>query len=85
MSGSCVSICKPNPEGLLKIAEHFEIETSDIVMVGDHDNDVKAAKNCGAQAVRVYWYNPKLELACQLADWKFNQVSDFKNWAACQA
>lgn len=80
MSGTCVSACKPAPEGLHKISEHFQIPTADIVMVGDHDNDVMAAKACGAKAVRAYWHNPNLELKCQLSDWKFNKVSDFKNW-----
>ena len=85
MSGSCVSVCKTNPECLLKISEHFGIKPEDIVMVGDHDNDVLAAKACGAKSVRAYWHNPKLELNCQISDWKFNQVPHFQNWLNSEA
>lgn len=38
---------KPAPEGLLKIAEHLKIDAEEMVYIGDHEMDMKAAKNAG--------------------------------------
>lgn len=38
---------KPDPEGLLKVAEHWRMQASDIIYVGDFKFDLLAAKNAG--------------------------------------
>ncbi|MCU0735328.1 MAG: phosphoglycolate phosphatase [Methylotetracoccus sp.] len=38
---------KPDPDPLLKTAERFSVEPEDCLMVGDSDNDVKAARAAG--------------------------------------
>jgi phosphoglycolate phosphatase len=81
MSGSCVSECKPNPDGLVRIAKELGLQTTDLIMVGDHDNDMLAAKACQALAIRAYWHQPHLPQACKLADFRFNQVSALNIWA----
>jgi phosphoglycolate phosphatase len=82
MSGSCVTNCKPDPEGLLRIARHFITKPSKVVMVGDHDNDMLAARACGARGVRALWNNPETAAACTLSEWQFKNVPDFHAWAA---
>lgn len=80
VTSSCVKKCKPDPEGLIHIAKKFNTEPSSIVMVGDHDNDMIAARACGAIGARAYWHAPHLEMDCTLANHKFNKVSAFADW-----
>ena len=79
MSGSCVSVCKPSPEGLIRIAEEFKCETNALTMVGDHDNDMFAAKACGARAIRAVWNDPNLS-KCVISDFKFSEVESLTSW-----
>jgi phosphoglycolate phosphatase len=49
---------KPDPEPLLKTAEHFGLEPARCLMVGDSANDVQAARNAGYMVVCVpYGYH----------------------------
>lgn len=82
VSSSCVERCKPDPEGLLRISKHFGWEPSSIVMVGDHDNDMKAAKAFGATAIRAYWNEPRVPMNCRLADFQFNDVDALTLWSS---
>ena len=68
VAASCVAEHKPHTEGLKKISEHFGVsDPSTMVMVGDHDFDMLAAKKFGAYGIRASWhrYEPKLE--CEYA------------------
>ena len=78
MSGTCVSNCKPAPEGLLRIAQAFDCDPTALVMVGDHDNDMLAARACGAKAIRALWNDPSLD--CELSDHQFTQVGSLTHW-----
>jgi len=80
MSGSCVSNCKPDPEGLIRIAKQFECDPTAISMVGDHDNDMLAANACGARAIRALWHNPSAVSDCKISDFQFRQVESFRDW-----
>jgi len=80
VSGTCVSNCKPNPEGLLKIARQFECDPSEVILVGDHDNDMLAARACGAKSIRALWNNPEAALKCTISDLQFDKVGSFKAW-----
>lgn len=44
---------KPDPDGLLKIASHWQVPPAQMVMVGDFSMDLKAAQAAGAYAVQV--------------------------------
>ena len=58
VSGDTLPKKKPDPLPLLHIAEHFNIDPSEALMVGDSQHDVKAARSAGFQAVCVsYGYN----------------------------
>lgn len=83
VTGTCVSECKPSPEGLLKIAEKFQVPPSELIMVGDHDNDMRAAKACGAKGFRASWHKSRSE-SCTISHEIFHQVSDLENWIQAQ-
>lgn len=81
VSGSCVQQCKPHPEGLLRIAKHFACEPAVIHMVGDHDNDMNAAKACGAMALRAQWlHTAEAKADCSISDWQFSEVHTLIDW-----
>jgi len=80
VTGTCVTNVKPHPEGLHKILEHFGCGPEDIVMVGDHDIDMRAAKSGGVRAIRVSWASAQLVPRCQLADDHFHRVDDLHGW-----
>jgi HAD superfamily hydrolase (TIGR01509 family) len=47
------AIPKPHPDGLLKIAQHWQVAPAQMVMVGDFHMDLKTAQAAGAYAVQV--------------------------------
>ncbi len=47
------AIPKPHPDGLLKIAQHWQIRPERMVMVGDFQMDLKTAQAVGSYAVQV--------------------------------
>lgn len=80
MTSSSVENCKPHPEGLIKLADKFNCKPSDMVMVGDHDNDVSAAAACGARGVRAHWHKPADGFKCKLAAHQFDELAHFSQW-----
>ena len=49
---------KPHPKQLLYCAEYYELDKTDILMVGDSVNDVEAARRAGIDCIVVsYGYN----------------------------
>lgn len=47
---------KPDPEPVNLVLEHFNIEPSEAIMVGDSMFDIKCAHNAGVKAVLVGWH-----------------------------
>lgn len=47
------AIPKPHPDGLLKIAQHWQVSPAQMVMVGDFYMDLKTAQAAGSYAVQV--------------------------------
>ncbi len=47
------AIPKPHPDGLLKIAQHWQVAPQHMVMVGDFQMDLKTAQAAGSYAVQV--------------------------------
>ncbi|MBK8202801.1 MAG: HAD-IA family hydrolase [Bdellovibrionales bacterium] len=80
VSGNCVSRRKPHPEGLSKIQEFFSCETSEMVMVGDHDHDMQAAKIFGALPIRASWHNYWDHDVCSNAQRQFFCSTQFFEW-----
>lgn len=82
VSGTCVSKRKPHPEGLLKILKESKHRNDEVVMIGDHEYDMSAAREVGVKAVSVSWADPKMaEKMAALSDHHFHRVADFKEWA----
>jgi HAD superfamily hydrolase (TIGR01509 family) len=48
-----VEMPKPHPEMLLRCAEHFELQPSETVYVGDQWTDVQSANSAGAHFVGI--------------------------------
>lgn len=46
---------KPDPTGLLYVAEKLDVDIARIAYVGDSDVDIRAARNAGAFAISVTW------------------------------
>ncbi|MBY9020992.1 MAG: HAD family hydrolase, partial [Candidatus Lokiarchaeota archaeon] len=41
---------KPEPEGLLKIADNFEVNAEEMIYFGDLENDLLAGANAGVES-----------------------------------
>ncbi|NTS75539.1 phosphoglycolate phosphatase [Catenovulum sp. SM1970] len=58
VGGQTLKEKKPSPMGLLHLAKQFNCQMTEIVMVGDSENDIKAAKAAGClSAGLTYGYN----------------------------
>lgn len=47
--------CKPSPQGLIILCEKLRISQSEMIMVGDAESDMLAAKSAGVNAVGCLW------------------------------
>lgn len=65
---------KPDPEGLHRIAQHFEHPVKQLVYVGDFIYDLKTARNAGAIAC-LYRYEKNQHFS-HLADWVVDQLPE---------
>lgn len=57
ITGDDVAEPKPHPEGLLAIMQRMPRDGGAMLMVGDSDADIEAAKRAGIQSVRVDWFS----------------------------
>ncbi|WP_069997401.1 HAD family hydrolase [Cellulosilyticum sp. I15G10I2] len=56
-------IPKPDPQVILDILEHFKVDKSECIYIGDSDVDMYTAKNAGVTSVGVLWgYRTREEL-----------------------
>jgi len=55
LGGDSVPRKKPAPDPVLKAARAFGVSPSECVVVGDTENDVRAAKGAGAKSIGVTW------------------------------
>ncbi len=80
VTANCVEKTKPHAEGLEKIMAHFNCKASDVVMVGDHNNDMIPAHQLGAYPIRVDWNRVHVGENCTWSKHRFDQVNDFRSW-----
>jgi len=80
VSGSCIIQNKPHPEGLLKILTDSKSHHNDVVMIGDSDFDILAAKSAKVKSVSVSWGHPDSEKLADISDHHFKTVADMKAW-----
>lgn len=57
-----VTKTKPNPDGLLYICKHLQLDVEDCVYIGDSPTDGLAARNCGMKSIGVSWGSHNKEL-----------------------
>jgi HAD superfamily hydrolase (TIGR01549 family) len=61
-----VKLHKPDKEPLMKALEVFGVDVSNAIYIGDHENDILAAKHAGMMSCAVtYSHRLKQMLACQ--------------------
>ncbi|NOX71617.1 MAG: HAD family hydrolase [Candidatus Micrarchaeota archaeon] len=53
VSANDVKELKPSPEGIFLISKRFNVQSQDIVMIGDSTKDILAAKNAEAKPVGI--------------------------------
>lgn len=80
MSGTCVKERKPHAEGIIRLAELHSGRPENMVMVGDHDLDVRGGRGFGAHTVRASWHGAWNEKPCSLSHNQFFSVRDFESW-----
>lgn len=77
VSGDDVAEHKPSPEGIKQFAQKFNLETNDILMIGDAPADIIAAKTAGAKSASVLWDSYASDIAKRLkANYYFNSVNE---------
>ncbi len=81
ISGSCVTDKKPSNEGMGKILTRHPFSTDRVVMVGDHEHDVWAAKKSAVRTVRASWHRYWDIAPCTEADHQFYSVDEFSAWS----
>lgn len=82
VSGNCVRRHKPDAEGMLLIASMHQKQTSDFVMIGDHEMDMRAGRAAGAKTVRASWHGHWSMEGCLLSDHQFYSFRDFLDWSS---
>jgi HAD superfamily hydrolase (TIGR01509 family) len=80
VSGSCGFGHKPNPDGFGRIEDLFLCEKDTVILVGDHETDMLAAKALGIKAIRASWHSYWKSDSCAHADHQFYKVNDFRTW-----
>ena len=55
ISGTCVEVNKPHQEGLWELKNHFNSQTDQMVMVGDHHHDIEPANQMGMISIHARW------------------------------
>lgn len=71
-----VKIPKPHPEALELTLNKLKLKPSDVLVVGDTNHDIEAAKNLGARCVAVK--NLKLKFAPEGADFYIDSLADLE-------
>jgi HAD superfamily hydrolase (TIGR01509 family) len=85
VTGSDVKNHKPSAEGLEKILKHFVLPPEEVLMVGDHVSDVKAAHDAGVKIAAVVWDSYARDKVLQMeTDAVFHTVQDFYRWIQVQ-
>lgn len=70
---------KPNPAPLLKALERFGIEAKDAIYIGDHENDIKAAKRAGMSSCAVTYSYRLKQMLNEFPDFVIDDISNLKD------
>lgn len=78
---TCVDNNKPHPDGLLKILNDFNHHSDDVVMIGDHEYDMRGAQAAKVKGISVNWEGRVKPHVQALADRHFDKVTELHRWA----
>jgi phosphoglycolate phosphatase-like HAD superfamily hydrolase len=73
---ACSGFPKPHVAGLQMIASEFGCTMTDLVLVGDHDVDMKASESAGCVGIRANWHRYGDKAPCLMATETIYNVSD---------
>ena len=73
-----VSNHKPHPDPLLKATKTLNIEPSDAIYIGDHENDIKAAKKAGMSSCAVTYSFRLQQMLSEFPDYVIDDLSNLK-------
>ena len=76
IAADCVTKHKPDPEGLLRIATELGCDVDDVVMIGDHDVDVLAARAAGVKPIRANWHGYRRGENCRFGELTVHSVEE---------
>lgn len=81
VSGSDVRRHKPHPEGIRQVLERFSLRAAEVLMIGDSQGDMTAARDAGVTAVAALWdtYDRQRVLGAS-PDYAFERVTDLDAW-----
>jgi HAD superfamily hydrolase (TIGR01549 family) len=80
IAADCVSKHKPDPEGLSRISDQFGCGMEDVLMIGDHDVDVLAARAAGAMIIRANWHGFRVGQTCNLGSITAHSVAELADY-----
>jgi len=70
---------KPDKEPILKALDHFKIYGENALYVGDHENDIKSAKNASILACAVTYSNRLSEMLLDNPDFVIDELINIKD------
>lgn len=86
VTGTDVRAHKPSPEGIELILNAFSLPPTEVLMVGDAVNDIKAARGAGVDIAAVVWDSYAREIVATMgADYLFHTVGEFSAWVRTAA
>lgn len=81
ITGDDVKEHKPSPEGIIKFLNQFNLIPEKVLMVGDTNTDVIAARSAGVKCALVLWDEfSRSKYSNSNADYIFYTVEDFKQF-----
>ncbi len=81
VSGDTLSKKKPAPDQILHICKQFKLEPCEVVLIGDSNTDILAAKNAGCYVFTVpYGYNQGLVIDTNEVDASICDLKDAVNY-----
>ncbi|WP_010631216.1 HAD family hydrolase [Sporolactobacillus vineae] len=78
ITGDDVTVPKPDPQGILKMLDHFHANKETAIYIGDSNNDILAGKAAGIHTAAVQWF-PMSQSGSYPAgpDYYWTDVNDF--------
>ncbi len=85
LGGDSLEKCKPDPLPLNHILAEWNLDKSQLLMVGDSKNDIFAAKSAGVASIGLtYGYNYGEDIGLCGPDAVFDHFSDILTWVNAQ-